>query len=411
MTESPNGLPEVTANAGIYHYLWPDYKVEMTLDRLREHGDNLSAEIVVRSSQPGISPHLHHARQNLTSTAAKRTLIKVLNEQASGLPWVQLVEQACVLTLRKHREGEPIELIGSLKRRGPAPWLLSPLLVEGEVNLIYGPGGSSKSYLAVLAALLVSAGHKHSGLDARQGDVLYLDYETSQDEINDRASLLQAGIGIQDVSFFYRRCAQSVADDIEWIQRKVVDGHIALVIVDSVRAALGAGGIGDASDSAIRYLTALRSLRVTSLSIDHVAKGDLAEGPYGSIYKFNYARNVWELKKQTTPGSNEMVVGLYHRKMNNGQLLKPLGLKWTFHTDKVCVESMDPKADPVLAKGVYLEERAYAELKHGDLTTTALAGLLNCNKDSLRVILNRHSELFTRPTEKTWGILSRETGP
>ena len=379
----------------------------MVLDRLREHSDNLSAEIVVTSTLPGISGHLHHARQNLTSTAAKRTLCKALEEQAAGPPWSQLVEQACVLTLRKHREGEPIELVGSLRRQeGRHPYLCFPLLIKGEVNLIYGPGGSSKSYLATLLALLVQAGHTHAGMQAAPGQVLYLDYETSLEEINDRASLLQAGIGLEDQSFFYRRCSQPVADDIEWIQRKVIDAGIDLVIVDSVRAALGAGGQGDASDSAIRYLTALRSLRVTSLSIDHVPKSDLAEGPYGSVFKFNYARNIWELKKHADPGSNKIVVGLYHRKLNNGGLLKPFGLTWTFESEQVCVTRTDLAEVPALSATVSIHDRLVAELRHGPQTSSDLALMVNAKSDTVSSLLSRGKKEFVLLSENRWGLRS-----
>ena len=58
-------------------------------------------------------------------------------------------------------------------------WRLRPFLEEGEPTLLFGPGGSGKSYLAMTMAYLVASGNQHLGLEPAKGGVLYCDYEAT----------------------------------------------------------------------------------------------------------------------------------------------------------------------------------------------------------------------------------------
>ena len=77
-------------------------------------------------------------------------------------------------------------------------YLFHPFLLDGEANLFFGPGGSGKSYLASWLCAHISKGMSDEELltgDKRK--VLYLDYETGPEEIYNRISDIQAGMGIE----------------------------------------------------------------------------------------------------------------------------------------------------------------------------------------------------------------------
>jgi len=134
--------PTLRANAGIYDLAWADEKVAVRIDRLHENSSNsVVGEIVVKTLLPGVASHLHQAQLNLTSTSARRTLAKHLEERLPELDWRAIIEQACVLVLRAYREGEPVvELHDAPKREGPRH-RVGPILIEGHPNLIFGAGG------------------------------------------------------------------------------------------------------------------------------------------------------------------------------------------------------------------------------------------------------------------------------
>jgi hypothetical protein len=84
------------------------------------------------------------------------------------------------------------------------------------------------------------------------------------------------------------------------------------------------------AETAIRFFNALRSLRVASLILAHVAKNSEEKTIYGSVFFSNFARSAWEMKKAQEAGEHIIRVGLYHRKTNLGPLQQPLGFKLHF---------------------------------------------------------------------------------
>ena len=149
--------PDLKASAGIYTLQWTDSHLVMRFDRLKEDSHyNVSAEVLVRTNLPGYNPHLHHARLNLTSTQSKNSLAKHLKEEYDipDVRWPEAIEQACVMVLEKYREGEPVIRIADYQPPEQALYRIERLLFEKQPNLILGPGGSLKSFIAVYLAIL-----------------------------------------------------------------------------------------------------------------------------------------------------------------------------------------------------------------------------------------------------------------
>lgn len=397
-------VPQFNYNAGIYLFHWPDEHIKIRLDRLADEHHSVSAEITVITDLPGVAPHLHQARLNLTSTQARRTLKNALSERLDNVDWAAILEQACIITLDKYREGEPVIQVGSLPPRGDNIYRLQPILLEGQANLIYGPGGTGKSYLALYFSLMVQTPFIALGLLPTQGSVLFCDWETSQEEANDRILAIKRGLGQVEASdISYRYCHQGLVDDIAQIQRIVVENNIDMVVIDSVGSALA--GEPESADIVLRYFTALRSLRVTTLSIDHTTK-DERKSLFGSVYKQNAARSIFELRKSQEPGEDEIHLGLYHRKVNTGKLIAPLGFQLNFETDSVKLKRADIKQIPELAKGLSRKQQLIGLLSHGTMAIPEIAEALETTEGVIKTELYRHKDLFIKIDDQ-WGLLSK----
>lgn len=88
-------------------------------------------------------------------------------------------------------------------------------------------------------------------------------------------------------------------------------------------------------------------------------------------------------------------MGLYHHKVNDGRLLKPLGYNLSFVNDNserlasVRFSHANLMDSNTLAEGLSMFDRAVETLKqHGPMSNKALAEELNVKPDSLRAKLN-----------------------
>lgn len=394
-------LPEFKALAGLYTLRYPDEHITIHLDRLEEHHQVTSAELTITTDLPGVSPHLHQARLNLISTRGRKTITTYLASRLPDLDWDAMLEQACILTLRHHREGEPLIMIGSMPPSEKPRYRVEPILLENQANLIYGAGGIGKSYFAYLLALLVESGVVQLGLTPVQGEVLYLDYETCGEEADEKVRAIKAGMNLPtDCDIHYRFCHQPLVADIAEIQRMVVGIEAGLVIVDSIGVACG--GEPESAEIMLAYFRALRSLRVTTLSIDHITKQD--KSLFGSVYKYNTARSIYEVKKSQNPGEAELSIGLYHRKVNTGRLQHPQGFILKFGNASVSFNRKDIKEIPELAEGFPLWERIKDLLFSGAMTQENIAMKLDAKPEVIRVTLYKYKNIFVKLNDK-WGVL------
>lgn len=404
--------PDLRVNAGIYTLVWQDEQVAIRIDRLHENGHHLvSGEVLVKTLLPGVATHLHQARLNLTSTTARRTLAKYL-ETRMELEWDAIVEQACIATLQAYRAGEPVLALTDVAPRQGARYRIEPLLLDGHPNHLYGDGGVGKSLLAGYLAVLVSSGFHRCGLSPLPGRVLYLDYETSAEEMRERVVLLEAGLGEAGCSDIrYRFCVQPLASEIEELQRIVAEQEIEFAIIDSMGPAVG-GEKGDPKDPVIEYFRALRSLRICTLTIDHVAKGEgTKRTPYGSVYKQNLSRNVFEVRKSQETGEDLLTIGVFHRKSNFDRLQPAMGFQCTFGNASISVEQVAVRDIPELAEGGTLRDRIAGALRHGAMTVKEIADETGLGENTIRTTLNRSKgKVFTaldKTKEPHWALLDR----
>jgi KaiC/GvpD/RAD55 family RecA-like ATPase len=243
----------------------------------------------------------------------------------------------------------------------------TPDLVEGVIpahksTILYGPGGVGKSILAATLAVAVQTGHRFLGLRVRQAEVLYLDWETDEADIAIRVRAAAAGLKVEVPDLRYIALVRPIEDKVAQLARVVAEQKIDFVVIDSVGMAMSAARDGgDASETAIRFFRALRMLETAVLAIDHVAGEDMRRGrsgaakPYGSVYKWNSARNAFELREREDPDTEGSHLLLKHRKSNVGPRMAdiPLLMTWdgdvaSFTREKYRAEARQPLAARIL---------------------------------------------------------------
>ena len=403
--------PTLTRSPGVYTLQWAVHQLEARVSRLKDSGQGVLSEVVLRSTLPASPGHLHHARLTLTSTTAKADLIKTLAKRLPDIPWDDVVEQLCVLVLKAHREGEPVLALDLLPETGPIVPLIAPLLYANEPTLLYGFGGSGKSMVAAYLGLLLAAGleDERTRLHATPHQVLYLDYETDEHEVRRRLSAFLPGVGLTALPrLYYRRCAQPLATEVNDLQALIVEHQIDFLIVDSIGFA--SAGEFEKGDVAVGYFRALRQLGVSSLSLDHLAKSQtpgVAGTAFGSIYKMNCARSAWEIKKAEDNEDDALSVGLFHRKHNSGRLSAPVGLRFEFDGGHVIVRREDVRDIPDLEESLTIKERLIGALRNGKATVQELCEVLGAADGTIRKALQRHKDKVFTKIGDSWALLAK----
>jgi len=411
---------------GLGYRCWAeDIDTEFRLTHIkRSSREGLSGEIKVKTTLAGVKTNkgvLHVSRINIMAATTRSSLAKMLAARAPGhdLDWHHGLETLCQEVILAEQEGEKFEEVGC-EPKTPIrdQFLVEPLLLRDRPGMIFGPGGSGKSLLALTCGLSVAAGREIiPGIFPRlKGPVLYLDWETTGSVINDRIQSIAAGHGFDPPKILYRRCIKPLADDAEKLSEIVAERKVIMVIVDSAAYAMGSSGeYGDANESVLRMHEGLRIMGATALIVDHVNKVDQkakpgTATPYGSAYKTNAVRISWEVRKGPDIDDG-LRINLYHAKSNDTRQLEPIGLELDWDEDKIIFKqvSMDEiRIDPVIEKpDMSIPARILSLLSDGDrLSKAAIPGLLNLDDDrgraAIRQALHRLEKLG-RTTEDDQG--------
>ncbi len=385
---------EVTREGDDFRFRWPSLAVDIGLSRLRDAGDGVQSEIsVTRNGLP-----LHWSRLNLASLSAREGLVTKLSRTRTKIPWREVIEEACRETARRFREGAPtVELVPQLIAE-EARHVVTKLIVDHNVNVLFADGGAGKSLLALALAIAIRTGTALPGglVPRRTGPTLYLDWEFDPAEHQDRLARLIAGLDIRGpVPIAYRKMVGGVADEALMLRQEIARLGAVLVVVDSLAPACGAEP--ETADANIRAFAALRSFGVASLVLAHVSKAmvDAPRGarPFGSVFVQNLARNVWELRKaEDQSDANVLTVGLYHTKANGGRLLPPFGLRFDFLGAQTYLESSEITEDVALRERAGLGYAIKALLRSSPHTIAELASALDTSDENIRKALYRLEE-------------------
>lgn len=380
-------------------------QVKARIDRIYEdRRTGTRAEVLIQKTDAP-NPHIIQSTISLTGPNAKRDLAKACGQQYDELDWTGLIENMCFMVLAKHREGEAVLNLATLEERDKVKFRIEPLIFEGQSNLFFGDGGLGKSLWAVYLASLVASGASIDPFTVEPGNVLYLDYEADEEEVRSRLQAICEGLEIEKPPFWYRYSHQSLANELETMQRIVADHGIDVIVVDS--AAPACGGAPEETQSALAFFNALRSLKTTNIIIAHVSKGGGSKaGPFGSVFWKNISRTVWEIRRVQAEGDNHIEFGLWHRKINSGRLLRPLAYKIEFSPDKTVFNRMNVTESEGLSKGLTIPQQIERALTKQAMTSDELSEKLEIPIGNLRPVLSRDKR-FVLVEGKFWGNAQR----
>jgi hypothetical protein len=400
--------PKVDHLGGLLRFEWEVYQIAVTLDRFRDGGrGGVTAEFQATTTAPGYQPHLTMGQLNLTALRTRSDFAKRLKALYPEANWDEVMETVCALGLRHLRQGEPTLRLSEQADIQPPVLRLYPLVHDGLPTVLFGPGGIGKSFLALFFSMPVDGGGWEAGLCGVPGPTLYVDYESDYSDLLHRAKRIRKGHPkFASIEPLYRRCHIPIADDLPALQRIIAESGIKFLVIDSLAAACGAEL--ERAETAIRFFNALRSLRVASLILAHVAKNAEEKSIYGSVFFSNFARSAWEMKKAQEAGDSITRVGLYHRKTNLGPLEKPLGFKLQFG-EAFKLESTDLLDEPSLVEGLPVKDRLRAALRAGARTAKELAEETGIGLASVKARLSEGQGVWaTKTGGEKWGLLKRD---
>jgi hypothetical protein len=399
-------IPSVDSVGDIYQLHWSPENILIKIDHLTED-DAITGEFTISLNGSTPPQHVYQGRLNMLSVTGKKSFSEALKKRVD-FDWDTIIEQACFKTIQAYRQGEPVSQIGNLPERNKVRYILYPYVMADSMTTIYGYGGSCKSYIAAFLAVMIQSGVGKIGFNPIMGNVLILDWEACREDWDERIKAIKLGMGIDSDSLpFYKRCYRTLAADILEIQKVILENKIKVVIIDSVGMA---SDVGDSfHSSAIQMLRAARSLSCSILLIDHKSKQNEM---FGSVYKQNEVRSAFEIINNQEEGDDKVYLSIEHTKMNNGPKTKRVGLEIEFVgnediTDLATFKRVDLADIPELSKNLPLKSRIEGELKRGALSVVSLAEVLEQKEDSIRVILNRHKDMFIKLSDGNWGLVSK----
>jgi hypothetical protein len=402
--------PSVTPGMGFINYAWPDLQLRVMAERYTGKG---YAELTFYSGNNDGDSLLLLTGVNLLSTSTMSSLAKRLEKNRDDVPWTDILTFITAKTVQIARQGEKEVTI--YPREGDtlnAEYLLDPILYLNQPTVLFGDYGSCKSLIALALGYIVQLPlvENRLGFTTRQESnlALFLDYEDDRENFNKRWSALSQGFRGQveaPTPILYKRLVSPLYDNVEQVQRMVYDSKIKFIIIDSLGPATG-GNLNEA-EGAIRYYEALRSLKVTSLTLAHTAKDQFTKRRtiFGSVFFTNLARSVWECKAEQEVGEDEAIISLKHTKANLSRLHPPLGYRFTFTDNSISVVKADLR-DTGLSGELPLPWQIKSLLRKGSFTVKDIAEQLGSGADTIGRTLRRMrtKNQVVKLEDDTWGL-------
>jgi len=406
-TETNPWKPEVKQGPGFYEHRWANSDIMVKVARIREHTDGrVTCEIIVRQDDK----LLHQAQFNLSSQNMRAQLAKILKARYSLVDWDEILQQVCVLTLDRIREGEPVTMLTGSGIIVPPKFLIRPLVYLDTPVIFFGEKEVAKSQIGLLLLVIAQLPWADNPLrleaPSRSFKGLYLDWETSRDIADYQLKMIVRGMSLENIEIAYRRCYRPLVEDLEEIHNKIDEVQAEVILVDS----LGPACAGDLNKSEVSlpFFNALRGLGVTSILIGQTSKNEKGQrSVFGSTYFQYMARAVWEFQRAER-NEHKLEIGLFQRHANLGPPCAPLGLRFSYFEDGTIIERVDVVEIPGLAEKLPIQmQLKQLLLHHAPLTVKQIAEELELSESSIRVALHRNKGQFVA-VGKGWGLAARE---
>jgi len=378
-------IPSINKIAGGYEfeYIEGDESV-LTIKATNIFQDgrkNITAEFEGRFIEEGC--FFAGVKINILSIRDRKDLVSKIKADSPKnytIDWDTIVEGICIQLIILYREGTPTEELWTNTDVEPPKYLIDPILPLRKPSILFGDGASGKTQMALLFSICVLLPWTNNPfgfkVEEHSTPVLYLDYETDEQEILWRMKCLQLGLDLPDVFIHYRRCFVPLTQDVENIKQAVEETGAGLIIVDNLGPACG-GELKDA-EAATTIFSAVREIDKTFLFIAHNSKSvdTKRKTVFGTVFFENLARSVWEVRSAKENEVDSLDLALYHHKANQSRLHAPMGFNITFNSHKTFVRRRNPEDISELREGMSLSSRILFELKGGGMVPSELADML-----------------------------------
>jgi hypothetical protein len=382
----------------------------------------LNCELMVEPLLDGIDVEPYETRINLLSSSAREGLERQCKKQFEEIgtkQWTMAISQGYSRCRRAWRSVEPAKLVGTIQPRDKNQlWVLGDYLLRGHPTIMFGDGGSGKTWLTYAMALALATGSPLWGMrSVQQGPVVVLDYETEEDMCRDRMDRLFRGMNLpgefsQLPIHYWPGKGKSL---LSWQEplRKFIEreGAVAL-LVDS--GAPACGGPPENSEQANAYFNGLQNLGVTSLTICHISGESDGTRPFGSRFWHNRARRTFHITGNTRNGGAEIGLQITPRKANDGKFPPRRGNVVYFEDDGAVRITAAERRQPRDQKGdeEWLMESIVRMLTEADrpVLVYEVADKLMVEPAAVTTFLTSHEDSFKavydRAGKKAWTLVS-----
>lgn len=389
--------PLVHVLGDLFEFTFDDEALSVRVERFGS-GDTITAEFVLHSITPaGGREHLVRIRARALEPAGKRGIVDAFAAKVPEYPmpfWESLVELVAETVVERRRSGEPVVQLSTIRDNEGLRWMLWPWLMFNMTAVLFGHGGSLKSWLGAWIAVLVALGKD----GAEPANVLIIDYDSDSSDWRDRVRMVAKGLGVPEpTNIYYRTGVGGLTNQVSELQQIVVAREIGLVIVDPAVAA--AGGEAQGEEGVNRLFDALRDLRTTNLLVSHITNDKDATRPFGSVFWWNRPRVIYQVRATAEPERDLADIAIINRKMNSGKLVKPFALHAAFTIadekrytdgDSIVLSRTDIRNSPDLLHSASNADQVEAALAdNGRLTIKAVAEATGLGYDVTKTTLRR----------------------
>lgn len=236
--------------------------------------------------------------------------------------------------------------------RTPVQWVMAPILAAGRVSLLYSPGKTGKSLIAIEAAAAIATGKACLATDQPQDPqhVLYIDQEMTEDDWIDR--LTDMGYSPEDETLLAQNL--HLAQLQTWPAMDTASGGAAVelearrcnataVIIDTASKVIaGEENSNDTQQAFYRHtLVPLKRAGIAVLVLDHTGK-DLERGARGGSAKTDNIDLAFELLRR---GKDLLTLRCSHARVRDSLLDEPTFLRRTTGPLAHVVEAHATSAD------------------------------------------------------------------
>lgn len=324
--------PVIKAQGSGYEVEWPSLHVRIQVRHIRARMEGgFKAQVAIWFEDRPI----HRSNPVLDSVSGMDQLTRRLKRRVPpedyDIDWEQVVEDLAGIVIDEYRRGTDEVVLGDIRQPEASTWRIDNLLIAGEPTLIWADGGTGKSMFALFLAVLVSEGHMDTDyqLVVEPGRVLYLDWETSAEELSSRVKKIHAGLGITNPSgIIYRYMGQPLISEVDRVRDIVHSRDIDMIVYDSM--GLAVAGELESAENVLGFFRAVRMIGGTALIVSHANKGGTL---FGSAYTSNASRSVFEAQRTLGTKGASIVLSLFHRKANNVSTAPPQSWQMDFSAE------------------------------------------------------------------------------